>query len=787
MKSKKLVIVESPAKAKTINKYLGSGYVVEASVGHIKDLISYRIGVDVKNNFTPFYTTIKGKKDIIKRLKSRAAEASEVLIATDPDREGEAIAWHIAEEVKSDNKNIERVLFNEITKAGVKNGLAHPREIDEHLFMSQQARRVMDRLIGFKVSPFLSNVMISKTSKALSAGRVQSVALRLICERETHILNFNPIDYWSVIGTFSTNKNEKIKAKLISFDGKTIKNPEGSLGSTPEEKEETLKRLAEMNYIRSQEQAEDLISRIKNEEFNISSITKKSLKRSPAAPFTTSSLQQEASRRLGFSNSKTMQLAQKLYEGVTTGEEGAVGLITYMRTDSTRLSPEAQEAARTLIESKYGQDYLPPTSPVYTTKSANVQDAHEAIRPTILTYTPDEVRKFLERDSARLYELIYNRFIASQMNPAIIDQTTVNIQGNGFIFRVTGSVIAFKGFLAVYDDLKEDKESEKEESSNLPDGLQTNDKLELNNLDKVKSQTKSKPRYNEATLVKELDEQGIGRPSTYATIVTTLIARKYVELVKKAFYATKLGMDVNNVLVEHFPALFNVAFTAEMERELDTIADGEKTYVDVLTHFYQPFEKSLKNAEAMNQTSDILCEKCGAPMIIRVSRRGRFLGCSAYPECKNTKPLPKDENAEKSEPKIAEGVFCDICGKPMLLRDSKFGKFYGCTDYPTCKGTKPISTAVKCPKCGEGDLLERFSPKTKKKFWGCSAYPKCDYLTNYEPFNQTCASCGSDYLEVRFRKNGTEWEKYLRCPKCSTNFEIEVPKPELVATETENQ
>jgi DNA topoisomerase-1 len=774
MKSKTLVIVESPAKAKTINKYLGKDYVVEASVGHIKDLISYKLGVDVKKNFEPYYSVIRGKAQVIKRLKTSAEAASNVLIATDPDREGEAIAWHIAEEVREKNPKIQRVLFNEITKNGVANGLKAPRALDENLFMSQQARRVMDRLIGFKVSPFLSNTMLTKTTKALSAGRVQSVALRLICEREKHIQEFVPIDYWSIFGTFSNAANASFKARLVAFDKKNIKNPEGSAGSTEEERENTRKILEQLHYIKSEEQATELISKILAQKYEITNITKKSVNRNPQPPFTTSSIQQEASRRLGFSNSKTMSLAQRLYEGVTIGKEGSVGLITYMRTDSVRLSPESQTAAREFIGKQYGSEFLPIKPPVYTSKSANVQDAHEAIRPTSLDYRPEEMKKILEKDLANLYELIYNRFIASQMNPAVVDLTSVSIEGGNFAFRANGSVITFKGFLVVYEDVKDELENgDKEDGSMLPEGLVISQKLNLNSAEKTKSQTKSKPRYNEASLVKELDELGIGRPSTYATIVSTLIEREYVDLQKKVFYASKLGMDVNAILVEHFPELFNVDFTAEMEQELDTIAEGKKTYVEVLKNFYQPFEHSLRHAEAEGNKTEIACDLCGAPMIIRVSRNGRFLGCSRYPECKNTKPLPKDESKEKAEPVIAEGVFCDLCGKPMVIRDSRYGKFYGCIDYPTCKGTKPISTAVTCPKCKQGTLIARFSPRSKKKFWGCSRYPDCDYLTNYEPILQKCSNCGHPFLEIRYKKNGSEWDKYLRCPECTTVFEIE--------------
>ena len=772
MSKKTLVIVESPSKAKTINKYLGKDYIVHASVGHIKDLESFRLGVDIKNDFAPKYVTVRGKNDLIKKLKELSKDAEEVLIATDPDREGEAIAWHIAEEVKKQNDKIQRVLFNEITKTGIQKGLKEPREIDTKLFMSQQARRVMDRLIGYQVSPFVSRAMLSKTSKALSAGRVQSVALRLICEREEEIRNFAPIQYWSILADFNTESQQTLKAKLVAFEnpnGKnnTIKNPEGSgAGKDEEETKKIQDNLSTLHYIKSLEQTTDLIARIKKETYNIDDITKKEIKRNPSAPFTTSSLQQEASKKLGFSNKKTMQVAQRLYEGVTLGEEGEVGLITYMRTDSFRIAPEAITAVREYIADTYGDKYLPAKENFYAQKKANVQDAHEAIRPANMLHKPSAVKSHLDRDEYKLYELIFNRFVASQTAQAVIEQTTINIKGGEFLFRTTGSVIVFDGFMAVYSEGKD--ENDEKEDDIIPAGLLKQQPVTLKRTTKQESQTKPKPRYNQASLVKELDENGIGRPSTYANIVTTLQDRKYVDLDKKVFMPTELGMDVNSVLLKNFPELFSVDFTADMEKELDIIADGNMTYLEAMKIFYGPFSKSLKVAES-SEMPEIPCEVCGAPMVIKVSRRGRFLGCSKYPECTNTKPLPSDK--KKEEPQIAEGVTCDLCGKPMYIRDSKYGKFYGCTDYPTCKGTKPIVSNVTCPKCGKGKLAEKYSPKSRKKFWGCSEYPSCDYLTNYEPLNEKCPKCGNYYIEMRFKKVDGEWAKYKTCPACKEKFE----------------
>ncbi len=773
MAKKKLVVVESPSKAKTINKYLGKDYIVEASVGHIKDLVKFGLGVDINKDFEPKYQVIRGKSEIVKRLKTQAENAEEVLIATDPDREGEAIAWHIAQEVKPKNSNIKRLIFNEITKNGINNGLKSLRDIDNNLFQAQQARRVLDRLIGFQVSPFVSKAMLDKTSEALSAGRVQSVALRLICERESEIQAFVPIEYWSVLGTFLTEKNSVINAKLVSFDGNSIKNPEGSASATNDAAQKQIdKKLAALNFIKNESQAKDLIERIQKEKYSIESIQKKQIKRNPLAPFTTSSLQQEAAKRLGFPNKKTMSLAQTLYEGVNIGDEGSVGLITYMRTDSVRISPDAQSSAREFIQTTYGKEYLPAKAPVYSSKSSNVQDAHEAVRPTSVEYTPKEMKKYLDKDAAKLYELIYNRFLASQMAPALLDQTTVNISSNNFVFRATGSIVKFQGFLIVYADLKEDVQAEKDENGILPADIKEKAPMDLDEVKYQKHQTKPKPRFNEASIVKELDELGIGRPSTYATIISTLIDRKYVYLESKAFFPTELGIGVVEVLIKYFPELFNVDFTAEMETKLDTIAEGNSSYLKVVKDFYGPFKESLDKAEGKNDIPEIICDKCGAPMVIKVSKRGRFLGCSRYPDCTNTKPLPKNGLEEKKEPEIAEGITCDICGKPMVIRDSKYGKFYGCIDYPKCKGIKQISSNVKCPKCKEGHLNERYSPKSKKKFWGCSNYPKCDYLTNYEPINKECPNCHHYYIEARFRKKGGEWEKYLKCPNCNTEFEV---------------
>lgn len=736
MANKNLLVVESPAKAKTINKYLGKDFIVEASVGHIKDLNKHTLSVDIKNGFQPIYQILKDKKEIIQRLKEAARKCKEIFIATDPDREGEAIAWHIAEEIRSENPKIKRVLFNEITQKGIAQGLANPRDLDENLYYSQQARRVLDRLIGYKISPFVSNALVRKSAKALSAGRVQSVALRLICEREEDIENFEPFVFWNIFADFAHGK-EKIPAKLVEFDGKQIKNPEGSRKpERGETQEDYLKRISKFFYIQSEDEANAIIERIKKvDDFVVSKVTQKRIKKSPRPPFITSTLQQEAARKLGFSNKLTMQLAQRLYEGVPLGAEGNVGLITYMRTDSVRVSDDAINSAREFILAKYGEKYLPKTPNIYKSKSPNVQDAHEAIRPTDINRTPESVKGLLDKNLYQLYELIYNRFIASQMVAAEFDQTIIEIKGGDFVFRASGRVLVFDGFLSIYlEDESEQNDDEKSEEKTILPKVEENQKLTLKKVQAKDSQTQPPPRFNQASLIKELEEKGIGRPSTYATIVSTLLERKYVVLKNKAFVPTELGKEVNRTLLKYFSDIFNVEFTARMEEELDTIAEGLAKYVEVINKYYVPMTKLLENATKELHSNGVNCDVCGAPMVVRVSKYGRFLGCSNYPSCTNTKPL-YEVVEKKEEPEIAEGVFCDVCGKPMVIRKSKKGTFYGCIDYPNCKGTKPITSASnknrftpvavpeeKCPKCGSEMLLRR---GTKGYFLACSTYPKC--------------------------------------------------------------
>lgn len=741
---KSFIIVESPSKAKTINKYLGKDYIVEASVGHIKNLPKSKLGVDVDNGFDVVYENIEGKIDVIEKLREKAKKAKNVFIATDPDREGEAIAAHLADEIKDVNKNIKRVLFHEITAAGVKDGMEHPKKIDTHLVLSQQARRAMDRIVGYKVSPFVWKTMYY----GLSAGRVQSVALRLICEREEAIKAFVPVEYWSITGEFQTAQSEPFLAKLMKVAGEDPRIPD----------ETTMK-----GYLQD----------IEKQQFEISNVEKKPVKRNAPAPFITSTLQQEAARRLRLSAKRTMMLAQKLYEGVEVGDEGATGLITYMRTDSTRLSAEAVTQVREYIFENYGKEYVPKEPRLFKKGKAS-QDAHEAIRPTSLKFTPKEVKKYLDKDIFALYELIWNRFVACQMAPAQFEQISVDVKGGEYLFRATDQRPTFRGFLQVYDDMVEENGGDKEDEdpiSRLPENLAAGQQAKLKSVLPRQHFTKPPARFTESSLVKELESLGIGRPSTYALIVSTVIDRKYVEQKDRKLYATELGMQVNKLLVQYFPDIFNVKFTALMEGELDTIASGKQDYVKVMKDFYEPFITDLQKVEenapkikkSLQEKTDELCEVCGKPMVIKWGRNGRFMACSGYPACKTTKPLAED--AQKHQHLV--GMKCDLCGGGMVVKAGRFGTFLGCSNYPTCKNTKPISMGIKCPKCKEGELLERKTKKGKRPFYGCTRYPDCDFASWDKPVDQACTSCGSPYIVLKYSQAKGE---YLKCPECKEEF-----------------
>ncbi|CAN5604412.1 type I DNA topoisomerase [soil metagenome] len=774
--AKSLVIVESPSKAKTINKYLGKNFIVEATVGHIKNLPKSKISVDIENGFEPNYEVIPGKEKVLETIKNAARSADKIYIATDPDREGESIAADIADEIIGINKNIKRVLFNEITKSGVENAMKNPLEINENLVESQMARRVMDRILGYKVSPFLWKTFYF----GLSAGRVQSVALKLIAEREKEIRKFIPTEYWSVDGNFSklSGSSKSFLAKLYTIDDKIIKYD----GTDPR--------------IPTLDDAHKIIEDLKNNQFLVTDITNKEIRRNAPAPFTTSVLQQTASTRMGYSPKKTMSVAQKLYEGMELVKgEGNVGLITYMRTDSTRLSPDAIKDAREYIGKTYGEDFLPDAPKVFAKKGKNMQDAHEAIRPTDVNITPEMVSK-LGKDYQALYDLIWKRFVASQMAQAVLDSKTVLIKALSpkgsktvYIFKATGSVVKFSGYLKVHEENKEDDEAPEEDLTLIPGDLEVNNKVKISNLRKDQHFTMPPPRYTESSLIKQLDKLGIGRPSTFAHIVTTVLDRKYVDLVDRRLFATDLGMTVDDILGRHFEDVINVEFTAKMEEELDTVANGEATYKEILNDFYNPFNEDLIKADAkakeikaeLTVRTDITCPVCGeetqAKMVKKWGRNGQFMACERYPKCTSTMPL--DEN-ERNVNVIAEGIKCDLCGSDMLLKIGRFGKFYGCSNYPKCKGVKPITLGIKCPKCETGEVLERKGGKgrVKRSFYACTRYPDCDFISNGEPVREVCKECKNNYLVKKFTvKDG----KFLECPVCKARTELKEQSEEVSA------
>lgn len=769
--AKSLVIVESPSKAKTINKYLGKDYVVEATVGHIKDLPKSKIHVDIENGYKGTFDVIPGKENVINSLRKIASSSDKVYIATDPDREGEAIASDIADEVVIDKKKIHRVLFNEITKTGIEQAMKNSRKIDDNLVSAQVARRVMDRILGYKVSPFLWKTFYF----GLSAGRVQSVALRIICDREEEIENFKPKEYWSIEGLFSkpSGNSKSFKAKLYKIN------------------DDTLKFDGEKPRIENIEQAHKILQDLKDNKYQITEIQVKEVRRNAPAPFTTSVLQQTASSRLGFSPKKTMTLAQKLYEGIEGNkEEGLVGLITYMRTDSTRVSNEAVDSAREFINKNYGDEYLPEQPKVFKSKKKNTQDAHEAIRPTDVNRRPEDMKK-LGKDLHALYDLIWKRFVASQMSQAVLDQKTVIIKAlsprgikETYLFKATGSVLKFSGFLKVYEDVKEDTtdkpdapEVDDEDLTLIPSDLNVDDMLKALNLSKEQHFTNPPPRYTESSLIKQLDKLGIGRPSTFATIVSTVINRMYVEVNERKLYATTLGRAVNKILSKHFEDVININFTAQMEDELDTIANGKNTYLKVLDDFYIPFNKDLGEADSIAaeikknlvEPTDIPCPECnaetGAKMVKKWSRNGQFLSCERFPKCKGALPLiqPTEKDLE-----MAKGVTCDKCGADMQIKVGKYGKFYGCTNYPKCNGIKPITLGIPCPKCKQGEILQR-KAKRGKFFFGCTRYPDCDFIANTKPVIQDCTSCGNNYLLKKSTKKDGD---FLECPQCKARYEL---------------
>jgi DNA topoisomerase I len=826
---KSLVIVESPAKAKTIQKYLGKGFTVEASLGHVKDLPKSTLGVDTSNEFETDYVVIPGKEKVLARLKKLAGPMDAIYLAPDPDREGEAIAAHLAFELdtnghakKSKKKKkeeagavprIQRVTFNEITKRAVQAAFEHPRAIDQNLVDAQQARRVLDRLVGYQVSPLLWD----KVRRGLSAGRVQTVALRLIVEREREIKAFEKKEYWTIDAHLAANKPPAFDARFLGKGEEKIEVTNG------EDAEKIRVALEQANWL-------------------VRSVDKKERRRNAAPPFTTSKLQQDSSRKLRFSVKRTMMIAQRLYEGVELGEEGQVGLITYMRTDSTRVAPEAIQEVREYVGKEYGAAYLPETPNTYKEKK-EAQAAHEAIRPTSAMRHPDQVKQYLKEDEFKVYKLIWQRFVASQIMPAVFDQTTVDIDakaksGDVYWFRVTGSVLKFDGFLRVYEESKEGKDEEDEELKHKLPALEAGQKLTLKELKPEQHFTEPPPRYNEASLVKELEERGIGRPSTYSAILSTIQERQYVQKLGGKFTPTEIGLVVTDLLVENFRDIFDVAYTAGLEEKLDEIEEGKEKWTDTLADFYKKFTKDLKYAEKhmenikrMEKPTDEKCEKCGAPLVIKwgrhgsfyacstydkedentctftkenpinlpdldtadvqettqeeycencgrvmVLKRGRFgqfMACTGYPDCKTTRRLDQG----KKVPDIPLDEPCPKCGRNMMIRHGRFGEFTACSGYPECKYVKQNFIGVKCPECKDGELVEKRARKGNT-FYGCGNYPKCKFTSAHKPIPEKCPTCGSEYLVEKFLKAGP----VIACPNKECDYERAVPPAEAAAT-----
>jgi len=752
-KEKSLVIVESPSKAKTIKKYLGPGFEVEASVGHVIDLPKSKFGVNIEDGFKPQYIKIRGKEKIIKQLKNHAQKVSTIYLATDPDREGEAIAYHIASILDKDEKQVQRIEFNEITKNAVTNAIQSPRPIDMAKVYSQQARRVLDRIVGYEVSPILWKTIY----RGLSAGRVQSVALRLVCEREKVIRDFVEEEFWTIRTLFKGEPQTPFWTKLIKIK---------------EADSKTLKKID----IKNESDAGFHVSEINKTTFSITALIRKNVNKQPVPPFITSTLQQAAARLFNYSTSRIMTIAQQLYEGVEIPGKGSVGLITYMRTDSFRISKEALDGARDFVKSAYGDAYLHEKERVFKSKKS-AQDAHEAIRPTYLSseFEPRVLQSHLSRDQYKLYDLIWKRFIASQMKPAIFDKTIVEVGGGNYLFKAEGEVLVFDGYLKVYgQNLENEEVNGDKDSGDIPAGLKENEDLTISEVDPKQNFTKPTERYTESTLVKELDRLGIGRPSTYAQIITTIMKRKYVEKNENKLWATELGETVNTILIKNFPKIFDVQFTAGMESELDSIASNDCDYEKVMNDFYGQFKKAMESADSkkeeiksdLQEEAGMACDTCGKPMVIRWGRNGRFIACSGYPDCKNTRPLEEDNQPQTSD------EICSKCGKPMVYKVGRFGRFLACSEYPSCKNTKPIPLGIKCPreKC-EGDVIERRS-KRGKVFYGCSKYPDCDFVSWNKPVNTACSECGNNYLlEIYSKAKGN----FLQCPECKN---VETPSME---------
>jgi len=837
--NKSLVIVESPAKAKTIEKYLGKGFEVRASVGHIMDLPKNDIGVELeKRTFEPTLIVSPGKEKVVAQLKRAAAKADEVYLAPDPDREGEAIAYHLALQLGTsakERKKIRRVTFNEITKKAVQEAFQHARDLDQNLVDSQQTRRILDRLVGYQISPLLWD----KVRRGLSAGRVQTVAVRLIVEREREIGAFVPVENWTLDAMLHPEKHadKSFKARFVGIDGEAARVANG------QDKDGKDQFIA--NALPDERTTKEVVAALEKAQWSLISVQSTEKQRRPGAPFITSQLQRDAASKLGFNVRRTMGVAQRLYEGIDLGDEGTTGLITYMRTDSPRVAPEAVTAAREWIGKQLGAQYLPATQNVYKGKKA-AQDAHEAIRPTDASRTPESIARYLTDEQLKLYRLIWQRFVASQMTPAVFDVTTAKIAavssktGKSYDFRASGSVIRFDGFLKVYE-LLEDKKDDDDESANKLPSLDNVKKLECEKLEPEQHFTSPPPRYNEASLVKVLEEKGIGRPSTYASIINTIQDREYVTKISGRFYPTEIGMVVCDLLVESFPYIFDVAYTAKLEEELDEIEEGNEKWTTLLNGFYDYFEDELKDAgkhmrdiKRMEEKTKEKCDLCGSPLLLKWGKFGTFYACSAYnkkdkssctftkentaskpdlntpegqeateseeycdncgrvmvmrrgpfgmfmscpgfnedPPCKTFRKLSSKQQQKVAAPKPT-GEDCPQCGKPLVIRQGSYGEFVSCSGYPKCKYVKQnLIEGLKCPKCGVGDLAER-KARRGNIFWGCTNYPKCDFTSNLKPVAEKCPECGSAYLVEKTLRSGI----YLECPNKKKSAEEEAAPP----------
>lgn len=770
-----LIIVESPTKVKTIKKFLGADFNAVASVGHIKDLPKSTLGIDLEKDFEPTYTVIEAKKKVIDDLKKAAKNAKNIYLAPDPDREGEAIAWHISEVIDTKNKNVYRVLFNDLTKNTVTEAIKNPLQLDFNKYEAQQTRRILDRLVGYQISP----VLWDKVKRGLSAGRVQSVAVRMICDREEEIKKFVPEEYWNLVAQFEGSHPPPFEAKLLKVDGKKAK-------------------------VTTDEQASSLAAKIRQADFCVEKLDKKEVKRSAPPPFTTSKLQQEASRWLRFSAKKTMSVAQKLYEGIELGKEGSVGLITYMRTDSYRIAEEALSEVRDYIKENYDANYLPHKPHAYK-NAQKTQDAHEAVRPSKMAYKPQDIKQYLSADEFKLYQLIWNRFVASQMNPAILDQTTIDIAGANCLFRAQGQVMKFPGFTIVYTEGKDEKEEENGDDKLLPE-IREKESLKLLKLNTEQKFTQPPPRFSEASLVRELEEKGIGRPSTYANIISTIQDREYVRREKGKFFPTETGIVVTELLVKNFPTVLDMAFTADMETKLDKIEGGTGKRVKILHDFYHIFEQELKkakdemrNVKQEETPTDLVCEKCQSPMIIKWGKNGRFLACSNYPKCKNTMNFTHDEEGkiQHVETKTTD-IKCNKCGKAMIVKEGRFGQFLACSGYPECKNTMNAAkneqgeiiaqeaqvTDAVCELCGKPMAVKR---GRYGQFLGCSGYPDCKNIKKMGKDGQAaaqepeitdvaCDLCGKPMAVKRGR-----FGKFLGCtgyPECKNIKKMPKTMPE---------